>query len=144
MQLFLLISPWPVHTQGLSGVGGGSPHGADRAPALQKVARPPRSSHRLQTLRLIVVFGLQASSFWLQQKRGHSVAERSVPLQTFLTFKVKKTKKTKKKQSKKQGRKQSDAQRQKLVPGLLESSPCAALMVCQQHVPRQDLALKLF
>lgn len=30
------------------------------------------------------------------------------------------------------------------MPGLVESSPCAALMVCQQHVPRQDLGLKAF
>lgn len=72
------------------------------------------------------------------------------PSSDFLTFDQTKSaggksKKKKKRKAKKQRRrKQSEAQRQKLVPGLVESSPCAALMVCQQRVVRQDLALKLF
>lgn len=96
---------------------------------------PPHSSYWLHTLGLLVISGLRASSFHLRLKRGHAVADRCLPRQTFqllikptqLVVKVKKkrkeTNRTKTKgREKKRRRKQSDARRQKLVPGLVETS----------------------
>lgn len=131
------MPPWSAHTQACQGSGG--LHGSEGAPHMeQSLLRPPRSSHRLQTLWLLVVFGLQASSFQPQQKRGHAVAERCLPLQTFqllikptqLVVIVKQTNK----QNKKKGERNGEGSKvRRGSKNLLQDLWKLHTLLCSQH-----------